>query len=436
MADTNMADETRNQDNDAKDVEGVIPGLTVEARDERVHVWITPDFEVVQSKDVVNGVALSIEGFEVSKDTSLSHSKRARSFTLRLKIGSFVLEVPVKASFQGETERNGRATMLYGFTNVDNGERDALRRYIRAHLSGHVVTVDDVVRRQDMPTSSRGRTSNNGRNGNGRNNNASSNPVVRAVRGFFNLAVTLGVIAIIAFIGAFAIYDRVTVVRSHFAAITAPNVTMISPSAGQLTVSGPVAGHEVQRDDELVRIVSPSLDADLIRARAQARATNSGVARANVAALELEAAGNALYAPCDCRVLWAPENGGWVLEGDRLYTLVRTEQGDLRVEALVHVRDVDRLYRGQTAYISWPESDQISEGTIEFIALDGIRQSRAGFPDWLRQDQSLVSVMIVPSDPVDPDLIGHPVNVMVRTELPFLDRVKSIFATSDRSDER
>ena len=439
MADISMANKKKRNAGKSKPMPeampeeeaNVIPGLTVEARDDRVHVWITPQFSILHDGSVYRGAAISLEGFEVEESAGLNADKRLSSYVLRLEIGSFVLEVPVKAVFEAETERNGRRTNLFSFRDVENGERDALRRFIRAHLSGHVVTVDDVIRKQDMPTNTRS----SGRNGNSAQGDTSPNPVTRFVRRLFNLAITLGIVATIAFIGGFAVYERLTVVQSRFAAVTAPSLEMRAPASGQLTVSGPSSGEVVVRDQILVRIASPEQEADLIRARSAATARNTPLNRAELAAIELEIAANTTYAPCNCLVLWAPENGAWIQEGDRLYELARTDPEDMRVEALVSLREVDRLYRGQTAFINWPETDDLSEGVIEYIALDNIRQERAGFPNWLRQDQSMVSVMITVDTPVDPALIGHPVDVFVRTELPFWERLlRFVRSTASREE--
>ncbi len=419
MVDTLLFEIQRNTDHPAFVPDGVIPGLTVEARDDRMHVWITPKFQISYGDITLEGLSLSQEGFEVEASAGQAPSKGVMDFSLRLDVAGFALEVPVKAVFEAETERDGRRTNLFTFREVENGERDALRRFIRAHLSGHVVTVDDVIRKQDMPTN----THSGARNGNGVQRDASANPVVRFVRGMFNLAVTIVIVGTIATIGGFAVYERLTVIQSRFAAVTAPSVEMLAPTDGQMIVSGPRAGENVLRDQELVRIASPSQEAELIRARSRARSINTPVERANLAAIELEIAANTVYAPCNCRVLWAPENGAWVLEGERLYTLARADADYLRVEALMAVRDVDRLYQGQTAFVNWPNSDEIDEGTIEYIALDNIRQARAGFPDWLRQDESMVSVMISVDTPINADLIGHPVDVFVRTEVPFWQHV-------------
>ena len=138
---------------------GVIPGLTREARDDRVHVWITPSFTVHSGPNELRGRSLSLEGFEVEDTSAAANIKKAQKFTMRFDVGGFCLEVKVKA--EPTAAEPGQSGLVFGFTDIGAGEKDALRRFIRAHISGHVVTADDIIRRQNMPTHVRGSSARN-----------------------------------------------------------------------------------------------------------------------------------------------------------------------------------------------------------------------------------------------------------------------------------
>lgn len=141
--------------------------------------------------------------------------------------------------------------------------------------------------------------------------------------------------------------------------------------------------------------------------------------QAKIAALEAQGSGHTLYAPCDCLVWWSRgrTGGEWVRKGDKVLTLVQPEPQALMVEALVHLSEVEGLAPGQQALVELPAVAEPIAARIATIALESERQPRAGFPDWLRQDQSLASVLLVAERPLSADLIGLPAEVTFTTSL-------------------
>lgn len=136
-------------------------------------------------------------------------------------------------------------------------------------------------------------------------------------------------------------------------------------------------------------------------------------------ALELRQSALNGFSPCDCVIQWFQEDGAWVLAGDLVATLARTEVGDLRIEALVHLTDSNDLHVGQTAVVTVPGSLRRFDAKVERISLDPEQQPRIGFPEWLRKADTLASVLLIPEEPLQAGDIGQPFEVVLRKPLPF-----------------
>jgi len=365
--------------------DAIIPGVTTEHRDGRVHVWIDPQFTVLARGDTHKGVALSLQGLEIENGAPLSRTNQAAPMQLRLEIGTFVLELSVKAKYQTEGNRDGKTTSIYEFVNLAGGTKEALRRYIRAHLTGHILSVDDLVRSQDSPTGVRGANA-RGLRAQRRNNNF----IARTVRTLFNLAVALTALVVIFGFGGALVLERLTIVHGAFASVTAPSVEMSAPVGGQVLVAGPRAGASVSVGSELAQMPDSR---------------------------------TVFRSPCDCIVTFAVEDSSWVRRGDPIYRLARNSPDALRVEMLVPLTQMNRIHRGQAAYILWPETGETIQGTIEVITLEGTAEPRTGFPNSLREDNRFASVIIATNSPMDPAMIGQPINAYVRTNVTFLERI-------------
>jgi hypothetical protein len=251
---------------------------------------------------------------------------------------------------------------------------------------------------------------------------------------------------------AASLFQRFAVVHSTFATVTAPKLEIGAPSGGEVRAHHIAPGDRVERDQFLVQVHDRHLDADLELARrrlATARRLLSsasrqwdlsslttffdmpsavpgqkialeaaaGLEQARLNALEHRGRANTLYAPCACTVLWAAPAGGWIEEGELLFTLIRTASDELLIEALVPLRSIDRIQPDQAAFISLPDTPQLIEAQVERITMDPLRQPRAGLPNWLRQDKSLASVLLRPSHPFTSGQIGRPMQVIF-SDLP------------------
>jgi hypothetical protein len=132
-------------------------------------------------------------------------------------------------------------------------------------------------------------------------------------------------------------------------------------------------------------------------------------------------ASNDIYSPCDCLVAWAlsSADGVYINESERIMTLIRTDEDDVLVEALVHMNDISRIDPDQQAYVTLANANQPIRARVRNVALDVERQPRAGFPSWVRQQQNVASVLLVPEEPLPAESVGQPVDVRF-TEAPLL----------------
>ncbi|NLC22212.1 MAG: HlyD family secretion protein, partial [Halomonadaceae bacterium] len=131
-----------------------------------------------------------------------------------------------------------------------------------------------------------------------------------------------------------------------------------------------------------------------------------------------------IYSPCDCLVAWAlsSADGVYINESERIMTLIRTAEDDVLVEALVHMDDIHRIEPNQQAYVTLANANQPIRARVRNVALDVERQPRAGFPDWVRQQQNVASVLLIPEEPLPADNVGMPVDVRF-AEAPLLTAV-------------
>ncbi len=103
--------------------------------------------------------------------------------------------------------------------------------------------------------------------------------------------------------------------------------------------------------------------------------------------------------------------GVYIDESERIMTLVRTDEGDVMVEALVHMDDISRIEPNQQAYVTLANATQPIRAQVRNVALDVEPQPRAGFPSWVRQQQNVASVLLSPEAPLPPESVGQPVDV-------------------------
>lgn len=436
--------------------------LRHERRDERRHVRVEMPFNVRLGDDrVVKGHDLSMSGF--SAFTTL-HFEPHRDIPVALIVmaSGIELSLPATARPLRDIGEGPRQRMAFEFTHMEPRQREILKRVIRAQMSGRHVSLDGLVEHQDPQTPRKRRA----------NAAVPSTRTKRRVPLFRYLALLVAAGVLTAVVAA-TVYRNVFLIEPSFAAVTAPRTDILAPGAGQLEDLHLKAGDKVKRDQPLIQVNNAELQNDLLLAQASfdynkrlienlqesledpdngkvSVATSSNpaegelgyetltpeIARTRVEQFETardyessridayksRLSANTIYSPCDCEVAWAlsAAGGTYVNEGDRVMTLVSTHDNDVMVEALVHMDDIGDIESHQKAYIALPNASEPIPARVRSVALDVERQPRAGFPDWVRQQQNVASVLLVPEEPLPASAVGTPVDVRF-TEAPMLD---------------
>jgi hypothetical protein len=163
-----------------------------------------------------------------------------------------------------------------------------------------------------------------------------------------------------------------------------------------------------------------------------------GVQQQRVTALQSAVAALEVVSPCDCTVYAVAVADGdtWIDRGGQIAELVQTGASDMRIEARVPVRIVDRLRPGQEVRIDLPDGRASVAGTLESVVLGGEEMPRAGFPDWIREDRAEVSLIIAPAAALDPALVGTAVEarIYLDPDWSLFDEVLSALGFGSRSD--
>jgi hypothetical protein len=456
-----MSDHFSTSDND-HDSQRDPDHLRHERRDERHHVRVEMPFNVRLDDDrVVKGHDLSMGGF--SAETSM-HLERNREIPVALMLTASGVELALSAMARPlrEIGESRPQRIAFEFTRMDIRQRDILRRVIRAQMSGRHVSLDGLVDQHDAQTPRKRRT----------NVATPANKPKRRVPMFRYLALLVAAGVLAAAVAA-TIYRNVFLIEPSFAAVTAPRTDILAPGAGQLKDLDLKAGDKVTRDQPLIDVNNAELQNDLLLSQAsfdynkrlidnlQKSLDNLGNGKVSVAtssnpsegelgyetlspeiaktrveqfetardyessridAYKSRVSANTIYSPCECEVAWAlsAAGGTYVNEGDRVMTLVSTSNNDVMVEALVHMDDIGDIENHQQAYIALPNASEPIPARVRSVALDVERQPRAGFPDWVRQQQNVASVLLVPEEPLPASAVGTPVDVRF-TEAPMLD---------------
>ncbi|WP_163647510.1 PilZ domain-containing protein [Modicisalibacter sp. 'Wilcox'] len=436
-----------------------------ERRDERRHVRVDVPFEVrFADGATLVGHDLSMGGFSVYSDTPMP-ADQVISVSLLLSAGTAELIVPVDAKvLRDHGERGGQQhEVAFEITRIERRHRELLRRIIRAYLSGNHATVEGLVSSEDPQTPRKRRAARTAPQAEGK---------PRRPWGRY-AALALAAVTLLAVIAATA-YRNFMLIEPDFAAVTAPRIDIRAPGSGILAEHGFHAGDRVERDQELVRVKNSELKTDLILAKAslnynsqliknlkeriEAPGTkevyipsgDSGASgtptnfesvppevarvrmkqfetandyqRSRIDALEARMSENTIYSPCNCLVAWARSSAGetFINQSERIMTLIQTGENDVMVEALVHMDDIDRIEPHQRAYIALPNASEPIAAQVRSVSLDVERQPRAGFPKWVRQQQNVASVLLVPESPLPASAVGVPVDVRF-SEAPVID---------------
>lgn len=370
------------------------------------------------------------------------------------------MTVPVTAECRHCTAGEAGHIAGFEFTDISPGHQELLRRIIRASLSGREMDLEGMIGGEDPQTPRK-------RGGAGQSQPAQRPP--KPLGRYVALFMAIGVLGLVA---AATAYRNFMLIQPNFAAVTAPRIDIRAPGPGILQAHDLQAGDRVERDAKLTSVKNVDLESDLILAQAaqsynsqlienlqenleagsgqislanSARPANGEsvsfetvspeIARARIdqfetardfqssriTALEARQSQNEVYSPCHCLVAWAlsSSDGTYINESERIMTLIRTGENDIMVEALVHMDDIDRIGPDQQAYISLPNTAGPISARVRSVALDIERQPRAGFPSWVRQQQNVASVLLVPEEPLPADAVGTPVDVRF-TDTPLV----------------
>ena len=445
----------------------MVPGVVDEPRDGRTYSEVVMPFVARTDSLILQGTKFSIGGFELLGEATdvvngdqvfVDHKAFAlndQPFQLRINLSGFVLELAIRAGFVGMEGEGTDQRLLFAITEISPREEQALRRVIRAYLSGQIATADDVMRAMDDPT------------GTGKPAPKAAPAVVQStLKPKLVAALSSILCAFILTLSAISIFDKFMIVESSFASVTAPKVDILSPGTGKLKLAISGSGETVARDDPLYEVEIADLTADVALSEARlaflvasrdrsAPATSQiddgaltisqieavqGVTKTDqnllrledeisleqgrLKALQLKEAALTDFAPCECSVSWAQEDGAWLVKGEPLMTLARVGPEDLRIEALVDLEEAKSFSLGQTAFVRLRGSSELIEAHIETIMLDGQKRPRVGFPLWLRADHSLGSVTFVMDRPLSPESIGIPLDVFVTDRLPLMHSIR------------
>ncbi|WP_404378820.1 HlyD family efflux transporter periplasmic adaptor subunit [Caenispirillum salinarum] len=440
-----------------------------ERRDERHFIRVPVPFSVEFTKDnrVLRGGDLSLGGFSVRGENAPKAGAVAE-VSLLIAAGPAQLIVPATARAIRSRSRNGGQETAFEITEIDQRHREVLRRVIRTYLSGRYAALEDMVDDEDPQTPrKRSAAAAAAAAQAGEKHDRRPKPWGRY------LALGAAAAVLLAVVGATA-YRNFMLIEPDFAAVTAPRVDIRAPGSGVLAEHNLEAGDRVNRDDLLVRVVNSDLRTDLMLARAAYRynerlienvqerlnqpqvekvsmaetaappedgpvkysLVDAEIARARIdefqtardfevskiAALEARMAANDVYSPCNCLVAWARSaaGGSYIGQSERIITLIETGDDDLLVEALVHMSQIDRIEPHQRAFVALPNASEPIEARVHAVSLDVERQPRAGFPKWVRQQQNIASVLLVPEQPLPASAVGVPVDVRF-SEAPVLD---------------
>lgn len=434
-----------------------------ERRDERGYIRVAIPFRVSLSDDsTLDGHDVSLGGFSAYSSRSFQPSEKV-SASLLMMAGPTELIVPLRAEcLRAGPAPDGKGYQIsFEITEIEPPHRELLRQVIRSALSGRSPNIEGLMAGEDPQTPRRRQAG-----------GAKPTPPARQPKPMGRYILLFLAIGLLVLVGAATAYRNFMLIEPSFAAVTAPRIDIRAPGPGLLGEHELTAGDQVERDQLLTNVVNSELESDLILAEAaldynnrlienlqehldgnvqevslansaqpasgdtmtfesvspeiaQARIEQFVTVRdyenSRIAALESRAASNDIYSPCDCLVAWAlsSADGVYINESERIMTLIRTDEDDVLVEALVHMNDISRIEPNQQAYVTLANANQPIRARVRNVALDVERQPRAGFPSWVRQQQNVASVLLVPEEPLPAESVGQPVDVRF-TEAPLI----------------
>ncbi|PRY65763.1 HlyD family secretion protein [Vreelandella songnenensis] len=428
--------------------------LQHEKRDERGHIRVATMFRVTLADNdtELDGNDVSLGGFSAQSERAFEPGERV-SVSLIMAAGTFDVVVAAKAECVDSVPReNGNGyDVRFKFSEMAPQHRESLRQIILSWLSGRSPNIEGQMASEDPQTPRKRQAT----------QTAPSKRPPKPIGRYILLFLAIGLLVLVA---AATAYRNFVLIEPRFAAVTAPRIDIRAPSSGVLGEHGFTVGDLIERDQLLTNVINSDLESELILAEAALSYNNQlvenlrgyleddtqeislansarpaggdtttfetvspDIARARIeqfeqvrdfensrlAALKAMQASNEIYSPCDCRVAWAlsSASGVYIDKSERIMTLIRTEEDDVMVEALVHMNDISRIRPNHQAYVTLPNATQPIRAQVRNVALDIESQPRAGFPSWVRQQQNVASVLLLPEEPLPPESVGQPIDV-------------------------
>ena len=437
------------------------PGVFHQPRDARPLVKIDIPFTMLIGDHVLTG-----QHFTLNQITTLRHGEDGRDLSrseiTASKFGSEPVSAGMVVQLHGydiglnlkvilsPRQPDESGSFSFGIVDMDPVGKDAFRQIIRSYHSGYLPGADELLVKTDPET--------------GRALRDTESPNAVPNKWLQGLAIVMST-AMLLFISALsvaALYQRFFIVQSDFAAFTAPQLEFKSTARGQVELGSLEVGDMTSRDQVLYQVQVGDLDAEIEYAvahiemlqlssgtelkmpptdpsgstlgRIQIETLNNGpvvpvpggnlsaqirLESARLDALELRRAELTEYAPCDCLVAYSVENGTFVNGGDNVVVLARVGSVDIQVEATVNLKHASEFFVGQMATIENPATGETTPARISRISLDGSQQPRFGFPEWVRHQPTLASIMLAPQTPVSSNMIGLPVTVRIEKPSVF-----------------
>lgn len=437
-----------------------------ERRDERMHVRVSMPFDININGRRYAGYDISVSGFSIAKRPQLGVEDAVRC-EIAIRCNGFRATIPVTARMLG-THSNNRGGR-FEITHIGEAEASILRKLVRARLAGVHLTLDQIAANED-PQTVRERV---------RKTVRPPNPAPSMVR----FAATLTAIAVLILVLGTALYERLFVTEPNFAAVTAPEIKIYAPMDGELAAHDIDPGDKVEREQVLVQVKDPEVNAQLslaratlsynerlienlreslknakggsatvmtggpvndstpvmtelspleLRARIKEFETTYDFSKARIRALEARATAGTIYAPCNCIVhsIRSGDGGYWVQKGALIAQLIETGPENVKVEALVHLDKISGIEPNERAEVVMPTTGETLPARVAAVQLESQNIERAGFPEWARQDMSHGSVILTMERGLPPSLVGQPVEVrFIDTDSAVGDMVAAVFGT-------
>lgn len=399
--------------------EAIGPSVAHEARRSRDYVDIRFPFIARIGNIDCEGITFSRNSVVVQAGNFAQHMGEL-PVILRLRLTGFALELDFFAICTSVAEGKAR----FQIARIDPSNQAVLARLIRMLMIGIVPNVDDLAPQEDEETPLVPPSGDGGNRW----------PLIASA--FLCIAMLLAG----AYFGTQTLYHRLMTVQSDQAVLVARRIELTTTVGGQVAQIARGPDGQVVRDDRVVVLTNPDIEAELSAGEARLAYFNARLAdghsntvsdeamdysvsdplieertlrrerdyaAALLQAARLRATALTIHAPCDCFVLWSLEPGTVVTQGDLLMTLLRPED-KLTVEARVPVAEAFKLEPGLRANLAYPGVPEQFGATLTEVKLDS--------PDGIGEDRSsarFATLILTPDVPPDPSMLGEALRAVI-----------------------